>query len=437
MAALPPGPRLPRAVQTALLWRRTQPFLEACHRRYGDVFTIRSAVLGTLVYVADREAIKGVFTGDPTTFHAGEANAILGPVLGRRSLLLLDEGEHLRRRKQMLPPFHGEAIRRYEQVVAEIAGAEAEAWPARRPLALQPRMQSIALEIILRAVIGVSDSARLGELRRLLPRVTDLRPTITLMWVWPRLRRYGPWRRYERLMAQADAVLLDEVARRRAAPGEDVLSLLAAAGDMTDSDLRDQVLTLLVAGHETTATGLAWAFERLVRHPGALARATATARDGEDDGYLDAVVRETLRVRPVIFDVARHLTRPVEIAGHELPAGVAVMPAIGLVQRGRAFGPDPLAFRPERFLEGDPPPSYAWIPFGGGARRCLGAAFAQLEMRVVLREVLRRVDLQAADRRPEKVRVKHITMVPAKGARVVVTGRVPGRRLEPAALRGV
>jgi cytochrome P450 family 135 len=420
MASLPPGPRLPHAVQTALLWRRTQPFLEACHRRYGDVFTIRSAVLGTLVYVADREAIKGVFTGDPTTFHAGEANAILGPVLGRRSLLLLDEGEHLWRRKQMLPPFHGEAIRRYEQVVAEIAGAEAEAWPARRPLALQPRMQSIALEIILRAVIGVSDSARQDEDVGLAA-AAALRPVAPLRAPHGAGRRGAARRgrppprgaRRGRPLAAGRRGRHDR--RRAPRPGDDAPRRRPRA----------------------SATGLAWAFERLVRHPGALARATAAARDGDDDGYLDAVVRETLRVRPVIFDVARHLTRPVEIAGHELPAGVAVMPAIGLVQRGDAFGPDPLAFRPERFLEGDPPPSYAWIPFGGGARRCLGAAFAQLEMRVVLREVLRRVDLRAADRRPEKVRVKHITMVPAKGARVVVTVRVPGRRLQPAALGGV
>jgi cytochrome P450 len=421
--ALPPSPRLPRPAQTLLLWRRTIPFLDWCARRYGDCFTVWAAPFGRLVYVADPDALKEVFTGDSAVFHAGEANDFLGPVMGPHSILLLDEDEHLRQRRLMLPPFHGEAVRGYEELIARLAAAEVERWPLGEPFAVHPRLRALTLEVILRVVFGVEDEARRAELRATLPGVVDLGPVTQLLMVAPWLERVGPWRRYRRRLDQVDALLYDEIARRRRDPRlaerTDVLSLLLRAGDhdggegLTDAELRDELMTLLIAGHETTATALAWAFERLARHPAAAARAR-----GDDDAFLEAVAKETLRLRPVLSDVARKLTRPAQVAGYRLPAGTLVMPGIALVQRDAAHWADPLAFRPERFLDGTPE-GYTWIPFGGGRRRCLGAALAMLEIKVVLREALTRLELAPERRRDEAMRVRHITMVPARGARIV------------------
>src|SRR3954469_7994139 len=354
MTALPPGPNLPLAAQTYLLWGHTLRFLEACRRRYGDVFTVHAAPMGTLVYFADPAAIKEVFTGDNSLLHAGEANAVLEPVLGPTSVLLTDGDEHLRSRKLMLPMFHGDAVRRYADVVEEAAEAEIDRWRAGETIALHPRMRALTFEVILRAVIGVTDPARLDAMRKALPAVAEIDDIVTLMWVWPALGRFGPWKRYNRTKAHADALLFEEIRARRAAPDlaerTDVLSLLLQARDengegMSDAELRDQVVTLLLAGHETTATSLAWAFERLTRNPDVLARATE-----DDDAYLDAVTQETLRVKPVISDVVRKLKRPATIAGVDLPAGAIVAPAIALVQRDPRRYEDPFAFRPERFL---------------------------------------------------------------------------------------
>src|SRR3954451_784707 len=387
MTALPPGPKLPKALQTHLMFSRPLPFLDRCRRRYGDVFTVRVAPMGNLVYLADPAAIKEVFTGDNTLLHAGEANAVLEPVMGSSSVLLIDDEEHLRARKLMLPMFHGDAVRRYAQLVEEVAEAEVDRWREGETIELHPRMRALTFEVILRAVIGVTDPARLDAMRKALPAVSEIEDVVTLMWVWPALGRFGPWKRYNRTKAHADALLFEEIRERRAAPDlaerTDVLSLLLQARDetgegMSDAELRDQVVTLLLAGHETTATSLAWAFERLTRTPHALAR----AKEG-DDAYLDAVTQETLRVKPVISDVVRKLKRPATIAGVDLPAGAIVAPAIALVQRDPRRYEDPFAFRPERSL-GEAAPPYTWIPFGGGIRRCLGAAFAQMEMRVVL-----------------------------------------------------
>jgi cytochrome P450 len=421
---LPPGPRLPKAVQTYFLWGHEPWVLPLMRRRYGDAFTIRAAPMGTLVYLADPADIKRVFTGDPKVFHAGEGNAVLGPVMGQRSVLLIDEDEHLVTRRRMLPPFHGEAIQRYGAVMEEVAAAEIASWPRDRDFALHPAMQRLTLDVILRTVFGVEDPARLAELRPLLRRMVDIGGVLMLMWLYPGLGRVGPWRRYRKVQAQADALLYDEIARRRADPRlderTDVLSMLLRGDEpMEDRDLRDQLVTLLLAGHETTATSLAWAFQLLLRNPRTLAR----AREGEPE-YLDAVVKETLRLRPVILDVVRQLKAPVELAGHNLPAGVSVLPAIGLVQNDPSLFPEPDAFRPERFLDADAP-GYSWIPFGGGRRRCLGAAFATFEMRTVLRAVLERVELEPVGRRLEGQRMRHITVIPAKGTRVRLSA---GRR---------
>jgi cytochrome P450 len=418
--SLPPGPPLPSGAQTLLLWSATVPFLRACQRRYGSTFTVRAQPFGTLVYVTEPADIRAVFAGEPEVFHAGEGNALLGPVLGRRSVLVLDEDEHMRARRRLLPPFHGDSVRRYADLVFELAVAEIARWPYDEPFALAPRLRAITLEVILRAVIGVTDPARLEALRDLLRRLTDISSLLMLAWVWPALDRLGPWRRYREIKERSDRLLLAEIARRREADdlGErgDVLSLLLRAEEPPEDDeLRDQIITLLLAGHETTTTGLAWTLERLVRHPATMQR----ARDADED-YLDATIKESLRVRPVIADVARHLTRPAEVAGRLLPAGVDVMPGIALVQASPRFHPQPEAFRPERFLDGGADmEAYTWIPFGGGRRRCLGAAFAAVEMRMVLRAVLDHARLEPTSPRPERVRTHHITLVPARGARVI------------------
>jgi cytochrome P450 family 135 len=427
---LPPGPPLPEMVQSLMLWTSIDRFLEGCVRRYGPVFTAKIAPMGTLVYVTDPAEIKRIFTGDTSVFHAGEANAtVLERIMGRHSVLIVDDDEHLRQRRRMLPPFHGESVRRYGEVIEEVTRAEMARWPRGTAFALHPRMQAIALEVILRAVIGVEDPVRLAELRGLLPQLGELNIVLLLSWSWPRLNAFGPWRRYERLRHAIDEVLYDEIRRRRATADlerrEDILSLLIRGSDgeepMTDEELRDQLITLLLAGHETTATGLAWAVERLLRHPQALARLEQEIAAGED-AYLDAVVKETLRVRPVIFDVARKLKAPAEVAGYTLPAGVTVMPAVGIVQRSRQRWSEPREFRPERFLEGQPEP-YTWIPFGGGTRRCLGAAFATVEMKTVLRAVLSELELRADRPQPERARMRHITLVPSRGARAIASER--------------
>jgi cytochrome P450 family 135 len=414
---LPRGPRLPKAIQTYFLWGHEPWVLPVLRRRYGDAFTIRAAPMGTLVYLAAPADIKAVFTGDPTVFHAGEGNAVLGPVMGQRSVLLIDEDEHLATRRRMLPAFHGEAIQRYGEVMQEVAAAEIATWPREQTFPLHPAMQRITLDVILRAVFGVQDSERLAEMRPLVRRLAAIGGVLMLMWLYPGLGRVGPWRRYRQVQARADELIYDEIARRRADPcldeRTDVLSLLLRGEEpMADQDLRDQLVTLLLAGHETTATSLAWALQLLLRNPRALAR----AREG-DPAYLDAVVKETLRLRPVILDVVRQLKAPVELAGHRLPAGVSVLPAIGLVQRDPKLFPEPDAFRPERFLDADAP-GYSWIPFGGGRRRCLGAAFASFEMKTVLHAVLERAELEPVGQRLEGQRMRHITVVPANGSRV-------------------
>lgn len=429
-AALPPGPHLPYALQTLLVWQFTGPFLRFCRRRYGPTFTVRAYPSKASIYVTEPEDIKVAFAADPDVLRAGEANAILGPVLGQRSVLLADGDEHLQRRRLMLPSFHGDSVRRYAAVVGEIADAEIASWPEDEPMRLHERMQAITLEVILRAVIGVDDAQRRAQLRVALRRVVEFAPGVLLMWVWPRLGTVGRWRRQRRWQDEAETMLSDEIARRRTVSDlterDDILSLLIRAryddgSAMEDDELRDQVMTLLLAGHETTATGLAWAFERLARHPAVMAAAQGAAV-ADDDVYLDAVVKETLRVRPVIPDVARLAIEPISLGGYDLPAGVTVMPSISLVQHGGAF-PDADAFQPERFLDGAAPPPYTWIPFGGGRRRCLGAAFATLEMRIVLKRVLAQVQLAAPSARAEWALPQHITLVPARGARLKLQRR--------------
>ena len=406
-------------------------WLERRQARYGDCFSSKFPFFGHLVYLSDPAEIKRVFAGDQTVFHAGEANSIpLGPVFGTYSLLTLDEDEHMSQRKLLLPPFHGEAVRRYGQEIEDIADRELDDWPIGEPFELRPRMQAITLDVILRTVFGVREEKRLEAFRTAITRVAAT--SNSLIWLPPLRRdfgRFSPAARFRRARDAADELIYEEIHSRRALPederADDVLSVLLSASHedgspMADEELRDELMTLLGAGHETSATGLSWAFERLVRTPDALERLTA---DPDDDAYLDAVIKETLRVRPVVTDVARKLTRDTEIAGYTVPAGTIVLCVIALVHRRADLWPEPEAFRPERFLEGQPEP-YSWLPFGGGVRRCIGAAFAQYEMKVVLRTIMRRARLRADSAEDEVGKLRHVTVVPSRGARVVLEERL-------------
>jgi cytochrome P450 family 135 len=445
-AALPPGPGASRALQTVRWIFRPAAMLEDCRRRYGDMFTLRIAHEGTWVFLADPDAIKQVFKGDPRVLHAGEANVVLLPMLGHHSVLLLDEAAHMSQRKLMLPSFHGERMRGYEDVMAEVARAEIGRWPLGEALPVRPAMQRITLEVIMRTVFGVQDAARRERLRSALAEAlewgSDPRRMAVLAAIGP--QRLSRAQIFRRVRDPADALIYEEIADRRGAADlaerGDVLSLLLQVrhddgSPMSDEELRDELMTLLVAGHETTTSALAWAVERLVRHPDKLERLCGEVESGDDDDYLDAVCKETLRLRPILALVLRRLTEPMEIGGRLLPAGVNLAPCIYLVHRRPDVYPEPLAFRPERFLD-QPAGTYTWIPFGGGVRRCLGASFALFEMKVVLRELVAALELRPSDPRPERITRRAITLVPERGGQVVPTRRRAERPVatSPAAL---
>ena len=424
--SLPPGPSYPRPLQTLGWIQRPMPFMERCRERYGDAFTLKIANEGTWVLLSDPEAIKQVFTGDPRLLHAGEANVVLLPVLGSHSVLLLDDAAHMRQRKIMLPPLHGESLGRHAAVMREVAEREVASWPAGEPLSLAPRMQDLTLEIIVRTVFGVDGGKRYDELRRRLRATLDLLSSPGPFMAM--LALLGPERSarmptLHRVLEPVDRLLLAEIADRREDPlleqRDDVLSLLLKArheddSPMTDTELRDELMTLLLAGHETTATAVSWAIERLLRHPDKFER----LRSGDEE-YLDAVTKETLRLRPVLPIVARKLVEPMEIGGWLLPAGVSVAPSIYLIHRRPDIYPEPDRFRPERFLE-RAAGTYTWIPFGGGVRRCLGASFALLEMKQVLAAVVERLDVTPSRPEAERVRRRQITLAPSRGGEVVV-----------------
>ncbi|HUB36821.1 MAG TPA: cytochrome P450 [Solirubrobacteraceae bacterium] len=433
---LPPGPRLPGPVQTAIWFRRAQWLLETCQARLGEMFTLRIVGEQPWVITSNPDVVKQVFTGDPRLLHAGEANRILRPILGPSSVLLLDDDAHLSQRRLLLPPFHGERTQRYGTLMSEIAAAEIERWPLGEPYRLRPRMQAITLEIVLRAVFGVAEGPRLQHLRHELRRLLDLATSplhgAVLMALGP--ERIGRVPRVQRDLQRVDEPIYAEIADRRHAADlderADIMSLLLLAthedgSPMSDGELRDELVTLLVAGHETTANALAWAVERLCRHPAKLARLTEEVDAGES-AYLEAVVQETLRLRPVISIVLRRLLEPMEFGGRLLPAGASIVPAIHLVHRRPDVYERPDEFIPERFLEsegGRPPGTYTWIPFGGGVRRCLGGAFAQFEMQVVLRELVARRSLLPSRPASERVYRRAITDTPRRDAEVLLGAR--------------
>jgi cytochrome P450 len=425
---LPPGPRAPAAINMARLVQRPLESLVGWRERYGDVYTVPLLVFGVGVYVCDPDAIREMLTGDQSDLRAGEANAPLSPVLGERSVLILDGREHLRQRKLLLPPFQGSAIQNFRTVIREVAEAEVDRWREGERFVMRERMRALTFEVIVRAVFGVTERERIERLRSALVSLLGMQAMFVLPNALRRdLGRWSPWGQFQRRLKAADALLYEEIARRRSETDledrTDVLSLLLRARDeegepMSDIELRDELMTMLLAGHETTATGLAFAFDLLLRNPRVLSR----LRDelaGEDDTYLDAVVTETLRLRPVIDAAERTLSKPRTIGGWDLPAGIRVYPAIVVVQLREDLYPRPHEFRPERFVE-EEATSYAWLPFGGGIRRCIGAALAQAEMAEVIRTVVSRVDLETTRPDPEPVVMRGITLVPRHGTPVRV-----------------
>jgi cytochrome P450 len=421
VSALPAGPTESPIVQTARWVARPIRFLEDCRRRYGDVFSVMFQGFRTpLVMVARPDVIRTLYGERRHGLPPGRTVTLM-PLVGARSLLLLEGEEHLSRRKLMSPPFHGERMRTYEAVMRSAASRELAEWPEGRTFAVHPSMQAITLEVIMRAVFGVTDRERLRPLLRdLLAGTTSMSLQVSVMF-----GRRKPLERLGEMAREIDELLLAEIARRRrGGGGEDICSLLVSARfedgtGMDDREIRDQLMTLLIAGHETTATGLAWALDLLARHPPVVARARA-----EGEPYLRAVVSESLRLRPVVPLAGRRLVEDLRVDGVFLPAGTDVTPAIWLAHTRPQDYPEPYAFRPERFLDGAPP-SFTWLPFGGGVRRCIGAAFAELEMRVVLDEVLSRFELRSASRRPERVARRNVTFSPRHGTRVVVSRRPP------------
>ena len=389
--------------------------------------------------VSDPESIQKVFTGNPDHLRAGEAGAIMRPVVGNESVLLLDGPPHLRQRKLLLPPFHGERMQRYGDVMREVTEREISTWPSGEPFAVWPRMQAITLEVIIRAVFGVNDAERVehvaSRIRPLLEITSDPRGFYIAELLGPergvRLASLG-LSGVPQAVARVHEAIDKEVAERRREADlderDDILSMLMQARDedgapLSNEQLRNELLTVLVAGHETSASALAWTLERVIRHPDVVARLQEEVDANEDaHDYVDAVVKETLRLRPVLPLVVRRLTEPLELHGYELPAGTTVGPCIYLAHRRPDVYPDPHQFRPERFLE-SPAGTYTWIPFGGGVRRCVGASFALFEIRTVLQTLIARLHLEPADPSPERILRRSIFFSPSRAGRLVAHRR--------------
>ena len=430
---LPPGPRIPRLLQTLGFIFAGPRFLEACRRRYGNAVTLGTLFDERFVMLFDPALVKELFQGPHDQLHAGEANALLGPILGNRSVLLLDGAEHLRHRRMMLPPFHGRRMQAYADTMRESADLEIDSWPLGEPFSLMPSMQSLTLRVIMRAVFGFEPGAAEEELRTRIRDMIDplARPRgVPLMLVLGRLGAgrgadRGAARRFDAARRAVDEILYAEIERRRQQPDvaerDDVFSALLLAEDeegarLSDREVRDELVTLLLAGHETTATGLAWTFDLVLHDQRVLGRLRADA----SDEYRDAVVKEALRIRPVIPGVGRVVrNEPFRLNGYVIPPGVEINPSIRMIHHRADLYPEPSSFRPERFLGPDVPDTYTWLPFGGGIRRCLGASFAQMEMRIVLGRVLQRAALRAADPERERVQFRAITLSPRNGTRVV------------------
>jgi cytochrome P450 len=434
-AALPPGPRASKWLQLLGTWTRPTATLERL-RRYGPRVTVRLPFQPPFVILSDPADVKEVFAAAPEVLHPGEGAWVLEPIIGRNSVILLDEDAHLAQRRLLLPAFHGERMQRLVGVMTELTEREVERWPAGEPLALHPRLQHLTLEIILRAVFGLERGPQLDGLRDALTEVLSF--SESPLSVLPALQRALGWtptmRHFRAAIAKTDELIYSVIEERRAAGGgveqrDDVLAMLLTARHEDDSpmsrqELRDELMTALVAGHETTASQLAWGLERLAREPAVVARLVDELDRGES-AYLDATITEILRLRPVLPNAEPRLVKQaVRIGGFDYPPGVVLMASVYLIHHDPSMYPEPYAFLPERFLDAAPG-AYSWLPFGGGRRRCLGASFALQEMKIVLRAVLGRFALSAAGPAAETTRRRGITFSPRGGATVVLTERAP------------
>jgi cytochrome P450 len=459
-AQLPPGPALPAALQMLATWTRPAASLQLLRRRYGKRITVQLPLQPPFVILSDPDEIKQLFTASPEAIHPGEGARILEPLIGRNSVILLDEAPHMEQRKLLLPAFHGEKMQRLTGLMTELSERELDSWPTGRPVALHPRLQGLTLEIILRAVFGLDQGERLDDLRATLTEVLEFSesPLSVMPWAQRYARLIPPLKRFQTVMTRVDELIFDQIAERRAAgedDRDDVMAMLLQArhddhSAMSPQEIRDELMTALVAGHETTASQLAWAFERLAREPRVTERLIAETEAAEGDAYLTATVHEILRLRPVLPNAEPRLTKvPVEIGGVTYPPGVCLLASAYLVHRDPEIYPDPSAFTPERFLgeaqpddEGDGqageasaaaeasarlvavrPGTYTWLPFGGGRRRCLGASFALQEMKIVIRAALARYALAPGGERPEQTARRSITFSPNRGATVILQPR--------------
>jgi len=412
---IPPGPPLPAVAQTALLAARPFEFVGACRARYGDIFRLRVSGVGDIVCVFDPAAIQEVFSRDGAVAHAGEANTIIAPVVGSQSILTIDRDEHLERRREISPAFHGLALKSAQADIERIVAEEESRWPRERPFALRPALQRITFRFIALLALGPQPETRVNRLLALFERLVSFNPA----GLHPALRLdlgpLTPWGRFRRVQRLLDDELLEIIsARMRKPEQEDLLGVIVRGCEGNVQQARDELMALLLAGHETTATALSWAFERLARNPRVLAAARSAASTSDFD-YLDAVALETLRTRPVLSDVGRVIDQALVLGGYTLPAGTTLRLSIALVQSDPRNYPQPDEFRPERFIGVRPDPKI-WLPFGGGRRRCIGAALAQVEMRTILRHVLARRSVQAPDPRPERPAPRGVTYAPGRDA---------------------
>jgi cytochrome P450 len=448
---LPPGPRMPAALQALGTWTRPTAVLDRNRARYGKRYRVHFLGQPPFVILSDPDEIKEVLTAPPDVLHPGEGARILEPLIGPNSVILLDEAPHMEQRKLLLPAFHGERMHVLESLMRELTERELADWPRGEPIELHSRLQQLTLEIVLRAVFGLERGARLDELRELLTAVLKFTESpLSLLpppppWLERLMRGRGPFGRLQALLAQADALiyeLIDERRREEGAEGADVLALLLAAthedgSPMSPAELRDELVTALVAGHETTASQLAWAFMHLAREPAVCERIVEELDAGEDDAYLTATIHEAMRRRPVLPNAEPRLVKqPVQIGGVDYAPGIVLVVNAHLVHHNPDIYPEPYAFRPERFLEsagGRAPGTYTWLPFGGGRRRCIGASFALMEMKVVLSAVFERFELEPVGAKPEVARRRSITISPSRGAQVVLRERhdSSGRRVAP------
>jgi cytochrome P450 family 135 len=424
---LPPGPRLPPVAQAILrIWRGVE-FKEHCFARYGDTFTMRVGVGPVSVLTRDRDAVRRLFTGDPLLKRHG--NDRLRPFVGDNSLFVLDPAEHLVRRKLLLPPFHGERVRAYADLMKQLTATELDRLRAGDVVAFQPIAQALTLDVIMRSVLGISDPTVHTRLRNIFDALT--KPLNTLALLVPALAHRSRWnvlaRSAWRLMEELDTLVFEHIAATRSdvrlSEREDILAIMVLARDdrgvgLTDQELRDELVTLIAAGHETTATAIAWGVELLVHNPAAI----VSAREG-DDAYLDALAKEVLRMHsPGSTAGARHVLEPFAIGPWTLPAGTLVMVDPYGVHYDPTVYPEPHVFRPERFLE-DPPDAYAFVPFGGGVHRCLGAALAMTEIKIALHEIVTRLELAPVSSRVARTVSRGPSLVPAGGARVRILGK--------------